>query len=86
MPKGTTEYIARETLVINDTYPFENWMFIWCGEVVRVFINKDTNKVITRFEDTVPAEEVFHLKNFVNEIIKENHDESEPESDPEDRN
>ena len=85
MPKVTDEYIARETLTIDKDYPFEHWMFIWCGEIVRVSINKDTNKVITRFEDTIPAEEVFHLKNFVSQIIKETHDESESESDPEDR-
>ena len=87
MTKATVEYIARETLVINEDYPFEHWMFIWCGEVVRVSINKDMNKIVTKFEDTMPAEEVFPLKNFVNQIIREIHDasEDEPESDPEDR-
>ncbi len=87
MSRVTAEYIARETLIITDSYPFANWMFLWGEEIVRVFINKDTNKVITSFEDTIPAEEVFHIKKFVNKIIRETHDESEdePESDPEDR-
>ncbi len=76
----TKEYIARETLKIEDSYPSQHWMFIWNGEVVRVDINKDTRKILTTFEDTMPAEEVFFIKKFVNETLEELHGKTDSEN------
>jgi len=65
------EYIARSSLVIREEYPFEHWMFIWDGEIIRVSYHKDTKVVHADFEDTVPAEEVFYIKQFVNKKLEE---------------
>ncbi len=74
------EYIARSSLVIQEGYPFDHWMFIWGGGVIRVSINKDTQVIFADFEDTTPDEEVFYIKQFVNKKLEEIYDTPDPES------
>ena len=76
-PVLSKEYIARSSLVMQEGYPFDHWMFIWDGEVVRVSVNKDTQTIHADFEGTTPDEEVFHIKQFVNKKLEEIYGEAE---------
>lgn len=67
----TNEYIAGETLRIEEGYSLQYWVFIWNGETIGVEINKGTKEVRASFEDTMPAEELFFIKEFVNKKLEE---------------
>jgi len=67
-------------LVVQGGYPFDHWMFIWNGEVIRIHINKVTKKVTAASNTNMSEDDAKELKQFVDTKLEEIYDTPDTES------
>jgi hypothetical protein len=67
----TVERIAEASLVVDNYYPFEHWLFVWRGEALTAHINRDTKDILTFFDDLFPPDEIYKIRSFIRRKLEE---------------